>query len=475
MKSTSWKASVLFAATAVLLVSPPGHGASNRSDQTRVVKMTIHPAAEPTPALKYALLPALLDQQPGNAAPMYKTLIDQWEKDPDHSKLSRQVADWRGVPVDQLPLDEVRQVLAAYPLEQLHSAARLEQCDWRLPIRTEGIQLQLPPLSALRGFARALALDARLQLAAGDYDKCLDSLQTGFALARHTGATPTLINALVEIAIGDLLLDVVAEWMGTEGSPNLYWALAFLPRPFADLSRPLEWERSLVYIHVPSLREAADTALTPDKREKVEQKLTEELAEMMRLATGEDGAAAPLLTTAIALKYYTPAKPYLIAKGYTPEQTEAMGVVQATALYLIGDYAYWSGRQQKWFALPYWQAHRGIQRTQAAFEEDRRTGKVGPLPLMLLPSLGKAYFIAVRLDRKVAALRCIEAVRMHAATANGQWPAALEGLPAPAPINPVTGLPFGFDVDGNRAVLTSDAMEGMRPSNSTRYEIILAD
>ena len=42
-------------------------------DESRVVKakLVVSPAGEPRPALKYPLLPPLLDRQPGNAAIMY--------------------------------------------------------------------------------------------------------------------------------------------------------------------------------------------------------------------------------------------------------------------------------------------------------------------------------------------------------------------------------------------------------------------
>ncbi len=87
-----------------------------------------------------------------------------------------------------------------------------------------------------------------------------------------------------------------------------------------------------------------------------------------------------------------------------------------------------------------------------------------------------AEFMDICLDRKIAALTCIEAVRMQAAARDGKWPMSLDAVDiVPAPTNPVTGKPFGFRVKGVNAILNADAMEGMQPSDSTRYEIILAD
>ena len=36
-----------------------------------VISVTIHPAAEPKPALKYHLLPTFLESTPGDAVPLY--------------------------------------------------------------------------------------------------------------------------------------------------------------------------------------------------------------------------------------------------------------------------------------------------------------------------------------------------------------------------------------------------------------------
>ena len=36
-----------------------------------IINVTIHPAAEPVPALKYHLLPTFLETTPGDAMPMY--------------------------------------------------------------------------------------------------------------------------------------------------------------------------------------------------------------------------------------------------------------------------------------------------------------------------------------------------------------------------------------------------------------------
>jgi len=42
-----------------------------KADESEPIKITLYPAAEPTPALKYRLLPKFIDRKPGNAAVFY--------------------------------------------------------------------------------------------------------------------------------------------------------------------------------------------------------------------------------------------------------------------------------------------------------------------------------------------------------------------------------------------------------------------
>ena len=57
-----------------------------------------------------------------------------------------------------------------------------------------------------------------------------------------------------------------------------------------------------------------------------------------------------------------------------------------------------------------------------------------------------------RLDRRVAALRVVEAIRMHAATHGGSLPESLDKITeVPVPFDPVTGQPFGYHLEGGRA------------------------
>ena len=79
-----------------------------------------------------------------------------------------------------------------------------------------------------------------------------------------------------------------------------------------------------------------------------------------------------------------------------------------------------------------------------------------------------------RLDRRVAALRVVEAIRMYAAAHGGELPDSLDRITeVPVPLDPVTGKPFGYHLEGGRAEL-SGTSGSMGPVYRLSYGITLA-
>ena len=78
-----------------------------------------------------------------------------------------------------------------------------------------------------------------------------------------------------------------------------------------------------------------------------------------------------------------------------------------------------------------------------------------------------------RMDRALAAMRCIEALRLYAAAHDGELPATLDDIKeVPIPLNPVTGKPFGYHLEGKTAVL--DAEGGLTKIPRPQYRVVVA-
>jgi hypothetical protein len=161
------------------------------------------------------------------------------------------------MPLKDLPASEASWVAQFRALEDVDRGARRQHCDWELVdrLKSDGIGTLLPDLQTTRTFGTLLAVRCRLEMAAGDFDKAIYTLQTGFALAKHVGEGPTLIHALIGHAIASLMLARVEEMIQQPGAPNLYWALTALPSGLIDIHQALQGEKLTISGYVPDLRE----------------------------------------------------------------------------------------------------------------------------------------------------------------------------------------------------------------------------
>jgi hypothetical protein len=204
------------------------------------LELEVNPAKIPEPAQKYQLLPKVDDQNDADAVPLYEKAIQAL---PSGRKQDKQIQLWLKLPPEpeQLPVKEVTEMLQQYmkSLELVSQATRCRQCNW--PKWKPGTTP--PDTSEYRSMAFLLELWARMEIVHGQYDRALSVIQTGFGMARHLGQAPTTIQAMVGTAIGAVMCKEVELLIESKDSPNLYWALANLPRPFADVTKAIEAER----------------------------------------------------------------------------------------------------------------------------------------------------------------------------------------------------------------------------------------
>lgn len=278
----------------------------------------------------------------GDAVPLYEKAAQAL---PDKAS-DDQIRKWLDMPIEQLPLDEVEEALSKYTesLKAAARAAKCRQCDW--PEYTPGMEVKY--LEEYRRIAFALRLWARLEIANEGYEGAILALQTAFGMSRHIGQAPTIIQVLVGTAVGGLACRQVAEFVQGVDAPNLYPALAKLPKPFVQMEKALETERK---------------------------------------------AAGP------------------------------QGILEGS---------------------------------NAALERCR--------------------FIATRLDRDLAALQCVEAIRSYAASHGGKLPASLADLTeVSVPGDPTNnGEPFRYAVTGSKAILESFLPPGGSEKEQVRYEISIS-
>jgi hypothetical protein len=369
-------------------------------------------------------------------------------------------------PLDELPRDEVRELLNnhAGALRELALAARRDHCAWLLPVEEEGATgLLLPEVQKLRDLGRLVTLEARLRIVEGRTDEAIQSLQTGFALARHTGESATLIHGLVGLAIAGVFNGEVEELIGQPGTPNLYWALTALPRPLVSLRAGMEQEQEFLYSELPLLRGVARRTLTAEQEEALKAGLVRLFAQADRKDFDLDAAT---------VEAYPAAKARLMRDGHPASDVESMTPLHVVLADSVGTYEHLRDNLSKWLFVPYWQAREHVEEANRAATENREGL---PLANTLLPALSRPVAARTRVDHNVAALRCVEAIRMYAAGNEGMLPEKLADITqVPVPDDPFTGEPFSYRVEAGTAILESAAREGIGPAYpayATRYEI----
>ncbi len=452
--------------------------------------ITLRPAAEPRPALKYRLVPERIKLVPGNAAIFYhrglqmlaerRTRLDadQKAKGPPPARpvpTDEQVSRWISGPIAEIPPDKARALLESFgnALKEVELGAMRTDCDWEFDRRPEGISLLLPEIQGMRSLARLVALQARLAILDGKTDEAMHRIETGLVMGRHIGRGPILIQALMGIAIDFVMTRCLEDLIGAPGSPSLYWALADRPRPFIDMREPLEGERYLLEKELPGLEELerGPWGLAQARR------FADELQrKVFAFESGDtDGGPAQRFgIAAITAKIYPEARRALIAGGRTEAEVEAMPVVQVAALYSYGEYRRLRDESYKWINIPYWQSFDRVEPSDMGSVEQRLANPLLTMFLSLRSNLNALRMAALRLDRQLDALQCIEAIRLHAAAHGGKLPASLESIvEAPVPLDLATGRPFSYKVDGDSATLSAPVPPGGpdHPSYAIRYSL----
>ena len=449
----------LFSAGAIFANLSSAGAQSAGSDEPPTISLTLSPAAEPVPALKYRLRPPLEERTNGNAALAYYRAVVQFQPMAHGSDfatfVNEKLEPWLETPLDKLPQDEIARALDRYRsvLRELEQGSRRDECRWDLPLESDGFDILLGEFQALRWPAHLLALRARLEMARGDLEGALATLRVSSQLSRNLGKARTLIPSLVGVAIAASNRTQLETFVQQPGAPNLYWALTELPVPLVDFHSALEMEAQLPNYAFP---EMADFRSRPVSREEAH-RLSERLLKRWRGINdaGDTIEAARARFALSAAADYTTDKQTLIAAGRPKSEVEAMPVEQVVWLASYYRWKVCADELLKWSVLPVRQRSEGFARAE------KRVGRLHaeyhgfPFEFTeLLPAVGSVLTAMDRTDRGIALLRTVEAIRLFASLHGGELPQSLDKIDAvPIPADPMTGRPFDYRLEGGAAVV----------------------
>ena len=454
-----------FAALAILALpcraDPPG------ATSETLIRLIVHPAAEPRPALRYQLLPELKEMNPGNPVQGYlKCFMEQQRFFFDKEAFQRR-EKLLTMPLKELPASELEDY-GRFALGQADWAARLDTPDWQilLKLKTDGVALLLPDLQEIRGLANPLKVRFRAEVALHRFDKALRTAKTMFAISRHLGEHPTLIGNLVGFTFANTAIGPLEEMLEQPGCPNLYWALTNLPHPLVPLDKGMAGERTLVAAEFRGLDD--NDPMSPEQLKAFIAHSDLLIGDGKPPNPGESRVRAWLDARTGDEAKVAAARRRLIEHGYLEERLRRFPADQVILLDEKREYDDRIDDIIKTTNLPVWQAKALAAPTPPAREPTLFAD-------VLIQSVFEVRLSQGRLEQRIALLRHVEALRLYAAEHDGKLPASLSEVPVPLPDDPFIGKPFRYEVAGQTAHLRGQPPSGQEkhPSFNVHYEVTL--
>lgn len=442
--------------TPTLLVA----AADRPAKEIRVVRLEVTPRLPDD--LGPRLVPRPVEQVPGDAATLWLIAANDAAAKAEATK----ALDLEELPADAQQLRTLGGGVNPAYVQFARAASRRTRCTWNLPFREEGYAVLLPHLNGLRTLTNMLSVQSQAALAEGRPAEAIELAGYGYAMVRHLdGDEPFLVQSLVAAGICAKVSGDLEAVVAHRDAPNLYWALADLPRPIVDVRRSFEMEVDAFLFTFPALRDVRQRAPSEEEFRATLEKLKE------WTGRGHEGGWESVVSYVSVLGSHARAREYLAAHGRSAAELDAMPPQQVISLYWVDDFERRMRAMTKWAALPYWQARPGLAAAAASFQRDGR----GSNPLMhFVPALETAMHHVNLADRQVAALRCVEAVRAYAAEHGGRLPPDLDAIRStPPPHDPFTGKPFVHRLAGDAFIVEAPAPEGMDARRGWRYEITL--
>lgn len=438
-------------------------------DEPITYRLTVTPAAEPDPTLRYSLYPRAYELEPGNSALKWYRCLTLAE---EQGVLNEETRHWHEFITDDpadTPIEELRRFVASLqsPLDEARAAAFRKYADWDLRINElrgrENITFPLAEFQKSRDLARLLLLRARLNMLDGNYDDALADMSVALRFGHDLAEAELAISNLVGMAVHAITMVEVRHLIDAPGSPNLYWALALLPRPLFDTRPAIEMEMQLPERYFPWLFDPESAVRTNEQWRQLFHEAVREFVSFdfpVGLTSDSPDHEVDLVLLALVMRAYPGAKRDLVAGGLEPDDVEAMSVGQVVAVQearicrQVGQAAVAN------LMLPYEVSRPRHAALMDRFQDEGYLGLLWRgrsafgIESALMPALQQFTTAAARRESMHSALMVVEALRMHLAASGGKLPASLgEIQQVPVPKDPITGDAFPYRLDGDTAVL----------------------
>ncbi len=460
-------------------------------------EMTLHPKAEPKPALKHRFVPDRFDQVEGNSAVYYlkaMSFLEETRAREEITKFERNAqadADangmsgdetppsvWYGTAPNELPIPEVKKYLAWHTFQPplLREATRRKSftLERRIKDVKNPIMYLLPEIQSMRGLARVQVLRLRVALAEDRIDDAIRIQGQQYALAQQLGTDEFLVSNLVGAAVAGMANNDALHLLEHPDTPNLYWAFATLPTPLIDMQDSMAYERQVLFEQVKSLREVTSEPRSEGYWADFLDRFQPEMELLASLEMNFNGETNPAMArarfVAIVAAAYPGALQYLTNEaGIDAEKAKAYPQLQTVALAMKLYYEEVRDDVFKWQYTDFHAASQVRQTLSQEWAEDKKKyGWITEPIQLVLPAIEAVQAAQQRLQQGLAMRQTFESIREYAATNDNKLPATLDQLNLPAPNDPFTGKPFQYELSGKKAVLT-----GSKTPSAMQYRFVM--
>ncbi len=448
--------------------------------EEQLFDLTLHPAPLKKPALKHRLTPATLDTIDRNAATFYyRTVtqakgvdarIRQYNREQPETPLPYLFDDYDAwMNSDSLEEDTVEQMRNYVNqhktmFEELERAYRSSYCNWDLiPDDKEDFnwyEINLDDIQYLRQVCRVLAVANRVALYDGDYERAIKCIAYGLKIAHDLESAEIMVAGLVGVACAGISIDNLQKVIQETDSPNLYWALATLPKPLANFNPAIRRELSILLngSMFETLANTESLELTASAWRKLFLKDVKTTITFGNITESESTLEA--MFGVVMLRAYPIAKHALVERGFDPDEVAAMPAAQVIAIQQKHAAQIVNDEILKTLNLDYPTKLKYLNDNRSQFLDSASLTASPNSETQLLPFQG-FFFPAVqqtvsaeaRIQRNLAGLQVIEAIRAHLAVA-GELPNSLADITVLAvPVNPATNQPFEYQINEYGATL----------------------
>ena len=410
-----------------------------QADDPVEIALSLHPARiDPFAALP-RLLPADPDLKPGNAAVVLNGLMaerqgywNSWDTIYDDA--------WLPVGDPRIAATEVAGIIP-----DMIRAGLIRDADWNHPVREVGANVYLGDMQMVRGLLeRPLTIWIKQKLAEHDLTAATEGIRTQLACARHMGNAPFFITAMQAHAVGTVAIDNLEYLVAQPGCPNLRWSFSVLPPLLFDAPSMLEWHTRLLELSLPRLKMGIPHDSDLEAWQQIASDYFDLIEDSKNPLTPEQRADLILRCTPLA-------RERLVRRGLLSADAAMVLSPDAAVMRAILDHHADIGRQMRLaWALP---------SSEAIGQLAKLDGLAGAWDLELdswplANGFVKDFLFFNHFSRRTAMLETVESLRHHAATHDGELPAALANLEYAAPRDPVSGLPFIYVWDESPSTAT---------------------